>query len=177
MRSSCEIESAGLVCCLLSVSLIRSRARIWRSPARSPPTAGAKLAGRSDLRMLCVVADYDWEPACAEAAAQGRVMDRASYRIMAPFHIAETREKAIENVRARLKKWQLSSYSVNPEGGAAIGMQSIEEINPGARGAALGARNRCIGCAPVAKPSAPNPRPPAAWSSGTPSRPKSREIA
>ena len=33
------------------------------------------------------------------------------------------------------EKWQLYSYSVNPEGGAAIGMPSIEEINDGGRGA------------------------------------------
>jgi limonene 1,2-monooxygenase len=105
---------------------------------------GGKLAGRYDLGMLCVMAgspngydtlDYNWELACAEAATQGRVMDRANYRVMAPFHIAETREKAIENVRAGFEKWQLYSYSVNPEGGAAIGMPSIEEINEGGRGA------------------------------------------
>ena len=105
---------------------------------------GGKLAGRYDLGMLCVMAgspngydtlDYNWELANAEAAAQGRVMDRANYRVMAPFHIAETREKAIENVRAGFEKWQLYSYSVNPEGGAAIGMPSIEEINAGGRGA------------------------------------------
>ena len=60
--------------------------------------------------MLCVMAgspngydtlDYNWELACTEAAAQGRVMDRANYRVMAPFHIAETREKAIDNVDGR----------------------------------------------------------------------------
>ena len=105
---------------------------------------GGKLAGRYDLGMLCVMAgspngydtlDYNWELANAEAAAQGRAMDRANYRVMAPFHIAETREKAIENVRAGFEKWQLYSYSVNPEGGAAIGMPSIEEINEGGRGA------------------------------------------
>jgi len=61
---------------------------------------GGKLAGRYDLGMLCVAAgspngydtlDYNWELACREAAGQGRVMDRANYRVMAPFHIAETR--------------------------------------------------------------------------------------
>jgi limonene 1,2-monooxygenase len=79
--------------------------------------------------------DYNWELANREAQAQGRAMDRYVYRVMAPFHIAETREKAIENVRAGFEKWQLYSYSVNPEGGAAIGMPSIEEINAGGRGA------------------------------------------
>jgi limonene 1,2-monooxygenase len=105
---------------------------------------GGTLAGRYDLGMVCVMAgsphgydalDYNWELACTEAAAQGRVMDRANYRIMAPFHIAETREKAIENVRAGFDKWQLYAHSINPEGGAAIGMPSIEAINEGGRGA------------------------------------------
>jgi limonene 1,2-monooxygenase len=105
---------------------------------------GGKLAGKYDLGMLCVMAgspngydalDYNWQLASSAAAAQGRVMDRANYRIMAPFHIAETREEAIENVRAGFEKWQLYSYSVNPEGGAAIGMPSIDEINAGGRGA------------------------------------------
>jgi len=71
---------------------------------------GGKLAGRYDLGMLCVMAgspngydtlDYNWKLACTAAAAQGRVMDRANYRVMAPFHIAETREKAIDNVDGR----------------------------------------------------------------------------
>ena len=38
-------------------------------------------------------------------------------------------------MRVGFEKWQLYSYSVNPEGGAAIGMPSIEEINEGGRGA------------------------------------------
>ena len=79
--------------------------------------------------------DYNWELANREAGAQGRTMDRGVYRVMAPFHIAESRVKARENVRAGFEKWQLYSYSVNPEGGAAIGMPSIEAINEGGRGA------------------------------------------
>jgi limonene 1,2-monooxygenase len=105
---------------------------------------GGKLAGRYDLGMLCVAAgsphgydtlDYNWGLAEEGARARGTTMDRANYRVMAPFHLAETREKALANVRAGFEKWQLYSYSVNPEGGAAIGMPSIEEINDGGRGA------------------------------------------
>jgi len=81
------------------------------------------------------VLDYNWQLANAEAARRGGTMDRYNYRLMAPFHIAETREKALENVRAGFEKWQLYSYSVNPEGGAAIGLPSIEAINEGGRGA------------------------------------------
>ena len=105
---------------------------------------GGKLAGKYDLGMLCVMAgspngydtlDYNWRLANEEAAAQGRVMDPANYRIMAPFHIAETREKALENCRAGFEKWERYSYSINPEGGAAIGLPSLEGINEGGRGA------------------------------------------
>src|SRR5712671_1907604 len=71
-----------------------------RRPAAGPRyLLGGKLAGRYDLGMLCVMAgspngydtlDYNWALACAEAAAQGRVMDRANYRVMARYHLAET---------------------------------------------------------------------------------------
>ena len=114
---------------------------------------GGKLAGRYDLGMLCVAAgsphgydalDYNWQLACTEAAAQGRVMDRANYRVMAPFHIAETREKAIDNVRAGFEKWQLYSYSVNPEWGAAIGMPSTGPRSSCAAAAATAPRTPCL---------------------------------
>ena len=105
---------------------------------------GGKLAGRYDLGMLCVAAgsphgydtlDFNWNLAEEGARARGTAMDRSTYRVMAPFHIAETREKALANVREGFEKWQLYAYSVNPEGGAAIGLPSIEEINAGGRGA------------------------------------------
>jgi len=105
---------------------------------------GGKLAGRYDLGMLCVAAgsphgydtlDFNWNLAEEGARARGAAMDRSTYRVMAPFHIAETREKALANVREGFEKWQLYAYSVNPEGGAAIGLPSIEEINAGGRGA------------------------------------------
>jgi len=62
-------------------------------------------------------------------------MDRRNYRVMAPFHIAETREKAIENVRAGFEKWQLYAHSVNPKAARRSAWPSIEEINEGGRGA------------------------------------------
>ncbi|HXQ50009.1 MAG TPA: LLM class flavin-dependent oxidoreductase [Stellaceae bacterium] len=104
---------------------------------------GGMLAGRHDLGMLCVAAgspmgydtlDYNWKLANEEAAAKGRTMNRRDYRVMAPFHLAETREKAIENCRAGFEKAQLYHYSVNPEGGASIGLPSLQGINDGGRG-------------------------------------------
>jgi limonene 1,2-monooxygenase len=94
--------------------------------------------------MLCVMAgspngydtlDYNWQLANDEAAARGGVMDSANFRIMAPFHIAETREQALANCRVGFEKWERYSYSINPEGGAAIGLPSLEGINEGGRGA------------------------------------------
>ncbi len=105
---------------------------------------GGMLAGRHDLGMLCVAAgsphgydalEYNWNLAGKEAAAKGRTMDKRNYRLMAPFHLAETREKALANVREGFEKWERYAYSVNPEGGAAIGLPSVEAINEGGRGA------------------------------------------
>ncbi|HUB95272.1 MAG TPA: LLM class flavin-dependent oxidoreductase, partial [Stellaceae bacterium] len=105
---------------------------------------GGLLAGRYDLGMLCVAAgspngydtlDYNWSLAEDGASKRGGAMDRRNYRIMAPFHLAETREKAVANCRAGFEKAQLYHYSVNPEGGAAIGLPSLEGINEGGRGA------------------------------------------
>jgi limonene 1,2-monooxygenase len=104
---------------------------------------GGKLAGQYDLGLLCVMAgspmgydtlDYNWQLANREAEARGRTLDRRNFRLMAPFHLAETREQAIENCREGFAKYELYSYSVNPEGGAAIGLPSIAGINEGGRG-------------------------------------------
>jgi limonene 1,2-monooxygenase len=62
-------------------------------------------------------------------------MDRANLRLMAPFHIAETREQAVANCAKGFDTWQEYSYSVSPEGGANIGMPSIQAINESGRGA------------------------------------------
>ena len=65
---------------------------------------GAVLAGRYGLGMICVAAasaagysalDTNWAIACAEGERAGKPMDRSELRLMAPFHIAETREQAL----------------------------------------------------------------------------------
>ena len=98
---------------------------------------GAKLAGRFDLGMLCVTAasrdgydalDVNWEIACRTAREHGREMDRSVLRIMAPFHIAETRQQAIEDMKWGYEKWAGYAYQVSPLGPAAIGLGTIEEM-------------------------------------------------
>lgn len=92
---------------------------------------GARLAGRFDMGMLCVSAasrqgydalDVNWDVACREAAAQGRTMDRKDLRLMAPFHIAETRQQAIDDLKFGFEKWVGYSYQVSPSGPAGIGL-------------------------------------------------------
>jgi limonene 1,2-monooxygenase len=83
--------------------------------ASSVTPSGGKLAGRHGFGMLCVAATqaggYDalainWEIANKTAAENGRTMDPSRLRLVGPVHIAETREKAFENEKFGLEKWQ-----------------------------------------------------------------------
>jgi limonene 1,2-monooxygenase len=83
--------------------------------ASSVTPSGGKLAGRHGFGMLCVAATqaggYDalainWEIANKTAAENGKTMDPSRLRLVGPVHIAETREKAFENVKFGLEKWQ-----------------------------------------------------------------------
>jgi limonene 1,2-monooxygenase len=85
--------------------------------------AGATLAGRHDLGMLCVAAtqaqgydalDTNWRIAGQVAAEQGRSMDRRRLRLSGPMHIAETREQAMKDVEFGLQKWIDYFGRVNP---------------------------------------------------------------
>ncbi|WP_244642098.1 LLM class flavin-dependent oxidoreductase [Chelatococcus reniformis] len=76
--------------------------------------SGGRLAGRYDLGMLCVAAAEgpgfkvlrsNWEAACEIAAEHGRTMDPQRLRLVAPIHIAETREQARKDVRWGLQKY------------------------------------------------------------------------
>ncbi|MDB5409840.1 MAG: monooxygenase [Rhodospirillales bacterium] len=118
--------------------------RPYLAVASAVTPSGGKLAGRFGLGMLCVAAanpggydvlDTNWNLAKQVAAEHGREMAQHDLRLMAPFHIAETRDQAIANVRWGFDKWQEYSYAVNPEGGKAIGLGSIESIIADGKGA------------------------------------------
>ena len=92
---------------------------------------GAQLAGTHDLGMICVAAsapagynvlDTNWRIANEIAATHGRKMDPSRLRLMAPIHIAETREQAVAEVNWGFKKYLHYSYSLRPEGPVAIGL-------------------------------------------------------
>jgi limonene 1,2-monooxygenase len=76
--------------------------------------SGGRLAGRYDLGMICVAAaegpgfevlSTNWQAACEIAAEHGREMDRRRLRLVAPMHLAETREQAKADVRFGLQKY------------------------------------------------------------------------
>ena len=92
--------------------------------ASAATPSGGRLAGKYDLSMLCVAAtdarggfnvlDVNWQHACDTAAEYGRTMDRSCLRLMGPMHIAETREKARENVRHGLHKYLEYARTLTP---------------------------------------------------------------
>ncbi|MEP7246057.1 MAG: LLM class flavin-dependent oxidoreductase [Gammaproteobacteria bacterium] len=63
---------------------------------------GALTAGRYNMGLLCAMAagvSSAWKTATEAAAEHGQVLDRDNLRVVGSFHLAETREKARENVK------------------------------------------------------------------------------
>jgi limonene 1,2-monooxygenase len=101
-----------------------NRARLQMTPYSRPsveiavasqvsPT-GARAAGRHGLGLLSLGATSDggftalasnWAIAEDLARDNGKTMDRSGWRLVGPMHIAETREKAMADVRFGLEKW------------------------------------------------------------------------
>jgi len=92
----------------------------WSRPSVEICTAsqvsptGATAAGRHGLGLLSIGATQtggfnalasNWAIAEETAAANGNVMNRSQWRLVGPMHIAETREKAREDVRFGLEQW------------------------------------------------------------------------
>jgi len=91
--------------------------------ASSITPSGGRAAGKYGLGMLCVAATtmggYDvlgenWKTACEFAAERGGTMDRSVLRLVGPMHLAETREKAMQNVQFGLDKWVSYFSTINP---------------------------------------------------------------
>jgi limonene 1,2-monooxygenase len=87
--------------------------------------SGGMLAGRYGLGMLCVAATetagYDvlaenWKVANDVAAEHGNVMTPRRLRLVAPMHIAQTREKARADVKDGLARWCEYFDRVAPKG-------------------------------------------------------------
>ncbi|MDB5579675.1 MAG: luciferase-like protein [Bradyrhizobium sp.] len=91
-----------------------SRPRPEISVASAMTPSGGRLAGKYGLGLLCVAAassqGYDtlaanWAIANEIAAENGHVMDTQQLRLVAPVHIAETREMARAEVREGIKRY------------------------------------------------------------------------
>jgi len=76
--------------------------------------AGPRLAGRFDGGLLSLSATSEagfevlnghWDAWKIKADEYGHVPDRRNWRLVAPVHIAETREKAFENVAYGIERW------------------------------------------------------------------------
>jgi limonene 1,2-monooxygenase len=114
----------------------------WPHPeiavASSVTPSGGKLAGRHGFGMLCVAATqmggYDalainWDVANKTAAENGRKMDPERLRLVGPVHIAETREKAFENIKFGFAQWQDYFAGISAVAGRqAMEAQSIDDL-------------------------------------------------
>lgn len=91
-----------------------SRPSVEMAVASQVSPTGASAAGRHGVGLLSIGATQaggfnalasNWAIAEAQAAKSGNVMDRDSWRLVGPVHIAETREQARANVQFGLGKW------------------------------------------------------------------------
>lgn len=91
-----------------------SRPSVEIAVANQVSPTGARAAGRHGLGLLSLGATTtggfnalasNWAIAEEIARENGHVMDRSSWRLVGPMHIAETREQAIADVRFGLHKW------------------------------------------------------------------------
>jgi limonene 1,2-monooxygenase len=76
--------------------------------------AGAETAGRHGIAMLSVAAtakagfealERNWKIYEETATTHGHPVDRRTWRLVGPVHVAETREKARQNMRFGLQRW------------------------------------------------------------------------
>jgi limonene 1,2-monooxygenase len=111
----------------------RPRPYIAVTSARTPN--GAKTAGRLGLGLLCVsagspdgydVLDTNWAIAQETAAAHGRRMEQDDLRLIASFHLAETREEAHAAEQHGFGHWMRYLETLNPK--TTDTTASVEEI-------------------------------------------------
>jgi limonene 1,2-monooxygenase len=91
-----------------------SRPSVEIAVASQVSPTGATAAGRHGLSLLSIGAtssggfnalSTNWAICEDTAKDNGKSVDRNGWRLVGPVHIAETREKARENVRFGLEKW------------------------------------------------------------------------
>ncbi|HTO05623.1 MAG TPA: LLM class flavin-dependent oxidoreductase [Myxococcota bacterium] len=102
-----------------------TRPRPHVAVASTVTPSGGRAAGRYGLGMLCVASTQpdgfdalgvNWKVACDFAAERGAEMNRADLRLVAPIHLAATREQARKNVQFGLEKWAAYFNRISPAG-------------------------------------------------------------
>jgi limonene 1,2-monooxygenase len=102
--------------------------------------SGGTTAGRFGVGMLCVAAstgpgydvlDVNWKVANDVAAEHGHVMDRSALRLVAPGHVAETRDQAIAEITDGFHRWDSHMREVIEGGGEILGLGSMEQLLEG----------------------------------------------
>ncbi|MEO7551917.1 MAG: LLM class flavin-dependent oxidoreductase [Croceibacterium sp.] len=97
----------------------------------------AVLAGQYGLGVLSVAAaskdgfsklDYNWGVTQETAAKHGNVVDAGNWRLMAPMHIAETRQQALKDLEYGFEKWSDYAFKMSPVGPASIGLGPPEQM-------------------------------------------------
>ncbi|MFE4666265.1 LLM class flavin-dependent oxidoreductase [Streptomyces sp. NPDC056716] len=112
-----------------------TRPRPELAVASAVTPSGGRLAGRYGIGMLCLAAatgpgysvlDVNWANALAAAEEHGQVMDRSALRLVAPFHLAPTRDQAIREVEAGFRRWARHADRVIEGGPATVGYADFE---------------------------------------------------
>ncbi len=107
-----------------------TRPHIEIADASQVSPSGARAAGKYGLSLLSIGATStggfnalgtNWDICEGRAAEFGQTVDRNRWRLVGPFHVAETREKARENVRFGLEQWldyfrRVAALPLAPEG-------------------------------------------------------------
>ncbi|HEX4376305.1 MAG TPA: LLM class flavin-dependent oxidoreductase [Steroidobacteraceae bacterium] len=116
--------------------------------------SGGMLAGRLGLSMLCVAATEtagfdvlgeNWKVANAVAAEHGRTMDARRLRLVAPMHLAPTREQARAEVAHGLARWCEYFDRVAPKGmGGLVDRGDPVDLLTGSGRAAIGTPDDAI---------------------------------
>ena len=113
-------ETVSHECEWFTLSEARLQLRPYTEPhveicvASQVSPSGARAAGKHGLGLLSIGATTtggfnalaaNWQICADKATEYGHEADRSQWRLVAPMHIAETREQAIEDVRFGLEKW------------------------------------------------------------------------
>ena len=102
-----------------------TRPRPHIAVASTVTPSGGRAAGRYGLGMLCVASTQpdgfdalgvNWRIACEFATERRAEMRREELRLVAPIHLAETREQARKNVAYGLSKWAAYFNRISPAG-------------------------------------------------------------